>query len=117
MASTSDSITKKKKTICISDADVDIVGFDCIWHNMDSRSDFTVYRTWYYCEMEKFLILVADRIRHGVFKVLSLNATKHAVVITFATEKSTKELIEKWLDRDYWPDGNGVDMADLGLDS
>lgn len=107
MASSSDP---PKKTIYISSTEVDIVGFDCIWHNMDCRSDFTVFRTWFYCEMDKFFSLVADRVRRGVFRVISLNATKHAVVITFATEKSREELLEKWLDREYWPDGNGVDM-------
>ncbi|KAL2204729.1 hypothetical protein CC79DRAFT_919160 [Sarocladium strictum] len=102
-----------KKTIYIPSTSVDIVGFDCLWHNMDCRSDFTVFRTWYYCEMDKFFSLVADRVRRGVFSVISLNATKHAVHIVFATQKNTDELIEKWLDREYWPDGNGVNMMGL----
>lgn len=67
--------------------------------------------------MGHLLVFVADRIRHDIFDVLSVNATKHMVVITIATQKSAKEMIEKWLDRDYWIGGDGVDMANLGLDS
>lgn len=95
-----------RQEICISDQDFNIIGFDCIWHNMDSDSDFSVFRTWYYIEMDKFLILIADRIRHNAFNVVSLNATKHMVVITIATKKSAAELFEKWFDEDYWVDGD-----------
>ncbi|KAL2209811.1 hypothetical protein CC79DRAFT_1330263 [Sarocladium strictum] len=101
MASGSDPPTTKQE-ICISDQDFNIIGFDCIWHNMDCDSDFTVFRSWYYIEMDKFLVLIADRLRHKVFTVLSLNATKHMVVITIATKKNSAELLEKWFDEDYW---------------
>jgi len=105
-----------KKTICISDTDIDIIGLDCIWHNMDCRSDFSVYRKWYYCEMGHLLVFIADRVRHKIFEVLSVNATKHMVVITMATQKSQKEMLEKWLDTDYWIGGDGVDMEHLVAD-
>ncbi len=103
-----------KKTIEISDTDYNIFGIDCIWHNMDSRSDFSVFRTWYYCEMGDVLVFLADRLRHKIFDVLSVNATKHMIVITIATQKSQKEMLEKWLDRDYWIGGDSLDVANLG---
>lgn len=84
-----------KKTICISDTDVDIVGIDCIWHNIDRRSDFLTYRKWYYCEMGNLLVFLADRIRHKIFDVVSVNATKHMVVITIATDKTATDIVKK----------------------
>lgn len=67
--------------------------------------------------MGDFLVLIADRIRHKVFKVLSINATKHMVVITIATQTSQKELLEKWLDEDYWVDrGGGLNLPSEPVD-
>lgn len=39
------------------------------------------------------------------------------VVITIGTEKSAEEMIKTWLNRDYWIGGDGVEMANLGLES
>lgn len=33
------------------------------------------------------------------------------IVITIVTQKSAKEMLEKWVDRDYWIDGDSVDTA------
>lgn len=106
MASTSSS---EKKIIEISDTDFNITGIDCIWHNMDSRSDFLRFRRWYGCEMGDLLVLIGDRVRRKAFTVISLTATKHMVVITIATPKSKKEMLAKWMDEDYWVDGTRAD--------
>lgn len=55
--------------------------------------------------MDKFLILVRDLLRHKVLTVLSLNATKHMVVITTATKKNSAKLIGKWFDKEDWVGG------------
>lgn len=106
MALTSSS---EKKIIEISDRDFDIIGLDCIWHNMDSSSDFRTFRRWYGCEMGDLLVLIGDRVRRKIFTVISLNATKHMIVITIGTQKSKKEMLQKWVDEDYWVDGTRAD--------
>lgn len=106
MASSSDP---PKQNVDISNPSYNVVGFDTIWYNVDSRSDFSIYRTWGH-EIKDILILVADRVRHDIFEVVSLNATKHMVVVTISTPKSARELMEKWLDRDYLIGEKGLDV-------
>ena len=107
------SIAQPKQTIFVSDADVNIVGIDCIWHNMDTRSDFRVFRKWYFCDLGHLLVFIADRVRHKIFEPLSVNATKNMVVVTIACQKSGKEMFDKWLDTDYWISRDGVYMEHL----
>lgn len=59
--------------------------------------------------MGDLLVLIGDRVRRKIFTVISLNATKHMIVITIATQKSKKEMLWKWLDEDYWVDGTRAD--------
>lgn len=48
------------------------------------------------------LVLIGNRVRHKIWDVLSVNATKHMIFITIATPKSSREMIDKWVDEDYW---------------
>lgn len=78
---------------------------------MDCRSDFRTFRKWYYYDLSHVLVFLGDRLSHKIFDVISVNATKHMIVITIGTQRSAKEMVTKWLDPDYIIGEDSVDTT------
>jgi len=58
-----------------------------IWHNIDVRSNFTMFRKESRGPIERILIDFATVLESGVIdQVISVNASKHLFCVTLATE-------------------------------
>ncbi|KAH3950694.1 hypothetical protein HBH98_106430 [Parastagonospora nodorum] len=63
-----------------------------IWHNIDSRSNFQMFRKESRGPVERILAGLATVLQSGVIdEVISVNASKHLFCITLATEKNKED--------------------------
>lgn len=72
----------------------DIYGVDMIWHNMyrGPDSDFDGFRVQYDCTIEQAVQMVAQHVAQGLYGIISMTATKHALTVICACEKNMKDM-------------------------
>jgi hypothetical protein len=63
-----------------------------IWQNMDSRSNFIMFRKESRGPIERILVDFATVLESGVIdQIISVNASKHLFCVTLATEKNKED--------------------------
>jgi hypothetical protein len=63
-----------------------------IWHNIDSRSNFTMFRKELRAPIERILVNFAKVLESRVInQIISVNASKHLFCVTMATEKDKED--------------------------
>ncbi|KAH7381138.1 hypothetical protein DE146DRAFT_585660, partial [Phaeosphaeria sp. MPI-PUGE-AT-0046c] len=63
-----------------------------IWQNIDSRSNFMMFRKESKGPIERILIDFGAVLKSGVFdQIVSVNASKHFFSVTVATEKNKED--------------------------
>jgi hypothetical protein len=101
--------TEVAKYVKLDDALLDI-----IWHNMDSRSNFRVRRQQDVGPIEKILVQFGKVVASGVFdQVISVNASKFAFHVTFASERGEEEIMQQlanvgWIPKGGWGGPNDI---------
>ncbi|TQV90830.1 hypothetical protein V2A60_002510 [Cordyceps javanica] len=72
-----------------------VYNVDVIYTNMSAASDFRILRTGTNGHVEKALLQVAKHLERGLYKIVSLNASKHAMHVIISTDKPCNELTYK----------------------
>jgi hypothetical protein len=63
-----------------------------IWQNIDSRSNFIMFRKESRGPIERILVDFATVLESGVIdQIISVNASKHLFCVTLATEKNKED--------------------------
>lgn len=72
----------------------EIYGVDAIWHNqyLGSQSDFLGLRRCFYCDIDALLLKVAGHVQQGLYSIISLNATKHSLVVVCGCTKMREDM-------------------------
>lgn len=75
----------------------DVRGVDCIWHNMNANSTFTTFR-WIPgdVDIDTMLVRVARHVQQGLYSIVSLNASKHALTVVCICERDREEFPDGW---------------------
>lgn len=69
-----------------------------IWHNIDSRSNFTMFRKESTGPIERILVDFATVLASGIIdQVISVNASKHLFCVTLVTSKNKEEVMDQIL--------------------
>lgn len=61
---------------------------------MYSESDFISTRTWCAKDVNWVLLQVARHVEQGLYRIISISASKHSFVVVCASEKQCKDLSE-----------------------
>lgn len=81
--------------IDLSDPSVEAFGIDCIWHNMNAEpTSFITFRKWFVLDINEMLIKVAGHVEMGLYQIISVNATKHSLVVVCVSNKKLEEFPE-----------------------
>jgi hypothetical protein len=83
-----------KKVIHVMDDEYEIRGVDAIWHNQyrGPESDFGIMRRQYDSDINFLLQLVASHVSQGLYTIISLNATKHSLVVVCGCQKMEADM-------------------------
>lgn len=76
------------------DDNYEIPGVDAIWHNQyrGPKSDFGGLRGRYDRDINFMIQLVAGHVAQGLYTILSLNATKHSLVVVCICEQMRADM-------------------------
>ncbi len=69
-------------------------GMDCIWHNMNAGSGFITFRKWFTMDVNEMLVKVAGHVEMGLYQIISVNASKHSLVVVCVSDKKIEEFPE-----------------------
>lgn len=80
----------------IGDPAYEVHGVDVIWHNMNVENEnaFQTFRHWSQDSIDQLLIRVAGHLQAGHYSVISLNASKHSLVVICASVLTNAELVD-----------------------
>lgn len=76
------------------DDSYEIFGVDAVWHNMYAgpETDFIGFRKQYQCDINAMILMVARHVAHGLYFVISMNATPHMLTVICGCEKMQADL-------------------------
>jgi hypothetical protein len=86
----------KERKVDISDPDIDVVGVDCIWHNMDvtNPNAFVTFRKWITEDVDALVQRVAGHVQQGLYSLISMQVSKHSLVVICVCSKAIEDFPE-----------------------
>lgn len=74
----------------IADPSIQVVGMDCIWHNMDTTNAnaFVTLRKWINDDIDAIVLRVARHAQMGRYTLVSLQVSKHSLVVVCNSGKA-----------------------------
>jgi hypothetical protein len=90
----------------IGDPNVNTVGMDYIWQNMDTTNSnsFTTIRKFTNCDVDVVVLWVAGHVQKGWYRLVSLRVSKHSLVVIYSCDKAFEnfptDALDGWKERD-----------------
>jgi hypothetical protein len=87
-------IFRTDSVINIGDPSIQVIGMDCIWHNMDTTNAdaFVTTRKWINDDVDAIVLRVARHLQMGLYTLVSLQVSKHSLVVMCNSRKALEEL-------------------------
>jgi hypothetical protein len=65
---------------------------DVIWHNMNANLSFSTIRAPYNAPIEEVFLQIAEHVREGAYKIISLSATRYSFHIICTSDLTNEEI-------------------------
>ncbi len=93
------STAVSKIVVKIWDQSYEVKGMDVQWHNVyrGPNSDFSILRKWFDKDVDWMLLKAASHIEMGLYRIVSISASKHSFVVVCICEKMMADFPDGWM--------------------